>query len=335
MSLRHHLLRPGPIVLSLAIVMGVTGASFGHELFGRLMLRQPQPVRAVEAVQPSAEDEQALAALSAAPTQAQPGNPETALRINASLPFSSAPVEAARPFVAPAGADEAKALDCLTAAVYYEAGFESVDGERAVAQVVLNRLRHPAFPKTVCGVVYQGAPSAGCQFSFACDGSLANAPAPAAWRRAHQVAAEALQGHVMAAVGEATHYHANYVAPYWAPKLAKVTQIGAHIFYRWPGSWGRPGAFTGRYAGGERAFDKATLVRVSNDTPVAQPIDPTDRHAPDDVGGRLDPTLGWHLSDPAPAQSSMAMVLSGQGGATASVAPTTTAAAARPVNSEG
>jgi len=335
MSLRHHLFRPGPIVLSLAIVMGVTGASFGHELFGRLLLRQPQPVRVVEAVQPSAEDEQALAALSATPTQGQPADPAAALRINASLPFSRSPVEAARPFVVPAGNDEAKALDCLTTAVYYEAGFESVDGERAVAQVVLNRLRHPAFPKTVCGVVYQGAPYAGCQFSFACDGSLANTPAPAAWRRARQVAAEALRGHVMAAVGEATHYHASYVSPYWAPKLAKITQIGAHIFYRWPGSWGRPGAFSGRYAGGERAFDKALLVRVSNDAPVAQPVDPTDRHAPDDVGGRLDPTLGWHLSDPSPASSAMAMVLSGQGRTAPAAAPTTTAAVARPANSEG
>jgi hypothetical protein len=217
----------------------------------------------------------------------------------------------------------------MTAAVYYEAGFEPVDGERAVAQVILNRLRHPAFPKTVCGVIYQGAPYAGCQFSFACDGSLGRAPDPIAWRRARKVAAEALAGHVMAAVGEATHYHANYVAPVWAPKLAKITQIGAHIFYRWPGSWGRPGAFTGRYVGGERAFDRSLLIRVSNDTPAATAPDPTDRHAPNDVGGRLDPTIGWKLSDPAPATSAMAAVLSGQG-----TAATTTASA--PVqNSEG
>jgi spore germination cell wall hydrolase CwlJ-like protein len=335
MNVRHHLVKPGPIVLSLAIVLGVTGVSAGHELFGRLTLRQPQAVRAVEAAQPSAEDQQALAAL--ATVEAQPEDPNAALRINASLPYSKAPVEAARPFYVPAGRDQATALDCMTAAVYYEAGFEPVDGERAVAQVILNRLRHPAFPKTVCGVIYQGAPYAGCQFSFACDGSLANAPAPAAWRRARQIAAEALRGRVMAAVGEATHYHANYVAPYWAPKLAKVTQIGAHIFYRWPGSWGRPGAFTGRYAGGERGFDKALLVRVSNDTPVAQPVDPTDRHAPADVGGRLDTTTTWRLSVPSPTESSsaMAMVLSGQGGAAPAPTPTTTAAVARPANSEG
>ncbi|MGE5501260.1 MAG: cell wall hydrolase [Ignavibacteriales bacterium] len=326
MSIRHHLLHPGPIVLSVAIVMGVTGVSAGHELFGRLKPREPQAVRAIEAAQPSAEDEQALAALSEA--QAPAADPNTALRINASLPYSKTPVEAARPFFAPAGRDQATALDCMTAAVYYEAGFEPADGERAVAQVVLNRLRHPAFPKTVCGVIYQGAPYAGCQFSFACDGSLGHAPDPVAWRRARKVAAEALAGHVMAAVGEATHYHADYVAPVWAPKLAKITQIGAHIFYRWPGSWGRPGAFTGRYVGGERAFDRSLLVRVSNDTPAAAPPDPTDRHAPNDVGGRLDPTVGWRLSDPAPATSAMAAVLSGHGNAAQ--------AAAAPVqNSEG
>jgi len=327
MKKRRHLLNPGPIALSIAVVLGATSVSSGHELFG--FMRHPQAARPAESVQPSAEDQQALAAL-ATPVQAQPEDPNTALRINASLPFSKAPVEAARPFFAPAGRDQATALDCMTAAVYYEAGFEPVDGERAVAQVVLNRLRHPAFPKTVCGVVYQGAPAAGCQFSFACDGSLGHAPEPGAWRRARKVAAEALAGYVMTSVGEATHYHANYVAPVWAPKLAKITQIGAHIFYRWPGSWGRPGAFTGRYAGGERAFDRSLLVRVSNDTPVATAPDPTDRHAPNDVGGRLDTTIGWRLSDPAPTSSAMAAVLSGQGG----VAPTTTAAA--PVqNSEG
>lgn len=333
MNLRHHFLKPGPLVLSLAIVMGVTGVSAGHELFGRLLLRDPQPMRAVAAVQPSAEDQQAMEALATATVQTQPSNdPNAALRINASLPFSKAPVEAARPFVAPAGADQARALDCMTAAVYYEAGFEPIDGERAVAQVVLNRLRHPAFPKTVCGVVYQGAPFAGCQFSFACDGSLNNAPQPAAWRRARQVAAEALRGYVMTAVGEATHYHASYVSPFWAPKLAKITQIGAHIFYRWPGSWGRPAAFTGRYAGGERGFDRSLLVRVSNDTPAPQPVDPTDRHAPADVGGRLDTTTTWRLSMPSPTESSsaMAMVLSGQ----STPAPAETAAA-RPQNSEG
>ena len=76
--------------------------------------------------------------------------------------------------------DRRRALLCLTQAVYYEAGFEPLEGRRAVAQVVLNRMRHPAFPKSVCGVVYQGARDPVCQFSFVCDGSLYRAPG--AWR---------------------------------------------------------------------------------------------------------------------------------------------------------
>src|SRR3546814_18340282 len=74
-------------------------------------------------------------------------------------------------------------------------------------------------------------------------------PVPALWRRSAEIARAALTGHVEASVGMATHYHANYVLPRWAPKLTKIEQIGAHIFYRWPGSWGKPRAFSDAYAG--------------------------------------------------------------------------------------
>jgi hypothetical protein len=148
-----------------------------------------------------------------------------------------------------------RSVDCLTAAIYYEAANEPEDGQRAVAQVVLNRVRHPHYPQSVCGVVFQGHQrSTGCQFSFTCDGSLRRTPMANLWERARKVAQEALAGYVHRAVGWATHYHANYVFPYWAPSLAKVGQIGAHIFYRWDGGWGRPGAFVGRYAGAEPAI---------------------------------------------------------------------------------
>src|SRR5213075_2579568 len=121
----------------------------------------------------------------------------------------------------------AQALECLASAIYYEAGNQDENGERAVAQVVLNRVRHPAFPASVCGVVYQGSTRAtGCQFTFTCDGSLARAPERSAWNRAREVAKAALAGFVQPAVGNATHYHANYVAPYWAPTLAKTAVIG-------------------------------------------------------------------------------------------------------------
>jgi spore germination cell wall hydrolase CwlJ-like protein len=148
--------------------------------------------------------------------------------------------------------DFTRSLDCMTAAVYYEAASESDDGQRAVAQVVLNRVRHPAFPHTVCGVVFQGYErSTGCQFSFSCDGALKRQVSEKAWSRARLVAARALSGSVFAPVGWATHYHTDWVVPYWSNTLVKTVQIGAHIFYRWQGRWGTAPAFTARYAAAE------------------------------------------------------------------------------------
>ncbi len=186
---------------------------------------------------------------------------ETAEEINALRAFSKLPIRPMRPFVLHAdGQDASRALKCLAEAVYYESARESQLGQEAVAQVVLNRVRHPAYPKSVCGVVYQGsARSTGCQFSFTCDGSLRYAPEPGLWRRAQDVARRALAGHVNKTVGSATHYHAEYVAPYWAPTLVKMKQVGLHIFYRWTGPWGEPPAFTGRYAGGEAYISPAIL----------------------------------------------------------------------------
>jgi hypothetical protein len=179
--------------------------------------------------------------------------PQDALSINQEIPLASGPNPEARPFpLRGDAASKARALDCLTSAVYYEAGQESTEGQQAVAQVVLNRVRHPAFPKSVCGVVYQGSTRVtGCQFTFTCDGSLARGPMAASWARARKVAEAALAGSVFAPVGYATHYHANYVVPYWASSLAKNAVVGAHIFYRWAGGWGRPKAFENRYAGME------------------------------------------------------------------------------------
>lgn len=159
---------------------------------------------------------------------------------------------AARPLMARgSGEDRWRALQCLTAAVYYEAASEPDGGQRAVAQVVLNRVSHPAYPHTVCGVVYQGSERPGCQFSFACDGSLARRPVAQFWDRARRVATDALAGVVYAPVGLATHYHTWAVHPAWADKLSFIGAIGAHRFYRWGGSAGRPSAFSAVYLGNE------------------------------------------------------------------------------------
>jgi spore germination cell wall hydrolase CwlJ-like protein len=173
--------------------------------------------------------------------------------INALRPAVADGLEPARPFVLTGGADaRAKALNCMTQAVYFEAAFEPLEGQQAIAQAVLNRMRHPGYPKSVCGVIYEGAARAtGCQFSFACDGSLARTPAPALWANAQAVARRALDGFVFKPVGMATHYHADYVSPYWAPTLVKLKQLGQHIFYRWTGPSGTRAAFSGRYSGDE------------------------------------------------------------------------------------
>lgn len=147
--------------------------------------------------------------------------------------------------------DRRRAERCLTDAIYYEAASESEDGQRAIAQVVLNRLRHPAWPKTVCGVVYQGSDLPGCQFSYACDGSLQRAPAPLIWARIAHIARAALDGAVFAPVGMATHYHTWRVNPLWNRGLIITAVLGNHIFYRLPGTDGLPSAFTLAHRGPE------------------------------------------------------------------------------------
>jgi spore germination cell wall hydrolase CwlJ-like protein len=191
-----------------------------------------------------------------------------AMLINALRPVSSEPPLPAKPFVLKASADDrARAEECLTQAIYYEAAIEPVEGMQAVAQTVLNRLRHPGYPKSICGVVYQGSQrTTGCQFSFTCDGALARVPHPVLWERARGVALRSLNGFVLPTIGTATHYHADYVAPYWAPTLYKITQIGRHIFYRWTGPSGLPRAFSGRYAGGESNLSPAILEGLDGRT---------------------------------------------------------------------
>lgn len=148
--------------------------------------------------------------------------------------------------------DTARAHYCLTSALYYEAASESDDGMRAVAQVVLNRVRHPSFPNTVCGVVFQGSQRPlVCQFTFSCDGSMARRPAVAVWARASRIASEALAGRTFPGVGMATHYHTLAVWPSWGRSLVMTNVVGAHIFHRWRGRWSLPASFTNVYTGRE------------------------------------------------------------------------------------
>ena len=179
--------------------------------------------------------------------------PQDAVALNALIPLTKLPTTVATPFsMGKASMAAAQALECLTSAIYYEAGRESDAGQRAVAQVILNRVRHPAYPASVCGVVFQGSTrTTGCQFTFTCDGSMERTPMAVGVGPRAQGRLAALNGAVHAAAGLATHYHANYVLPYWASSLVKTHIEGPHIFYRWSGGWGRPSAFHQRYAARE------------------------------------------------------------------------------------
>jgi spore germination cell wall hydrolase CwlJ-like protein len=311
-----HDMAPDRRVLAIVVLICVTGVAAALALMSGALSAEPHgsdspgPVVRIGLVPsiPTPDDQSALAPISASEAEQR----------NAALPVSIEPVTTAAPFFA-AGANPAartRALDCLAAAIYYEAGSEPVEGQRAVAQVVLNRVRHPSFPNSVCGVVYEGSSrKTGCQFTFTCDGSRARTPTPARLARVRRIASAALAGHVYAPVGLATHYHTDRVFPYWAQSLDKVGNVGAHIFYRWQGVWGRTAAFRQIYSGEERVpelfkpevatdaglasdvranetlaiagFERRVIALKGSDTAIAEPtIEGTERWIiPMDPGG--------------------------------------------------
>ena len=123
--------------------------------------------------------------------------------------------------------------NCLAEAVYYEARSETTDGQKAVAEVVLNRVEHRAFPNSVCAVVYQGAErTTGCQFSFTCDGSTAKLPYGKHWEKSQTIAKHMMIGANAPLTNRATHYHTTGVSPKWAPSLRKLRKYETHVFYR-------------------------------------------------------------------------------------------------------
>lgn len=257
-NIRGHIRRSIVVTGAVVALMAVSGAA-------RYALADPVPVAApVVAADPLPE---------VAPLQLKPVAAADARVINAAAPVSREAGPAASPFyAAEVGIDHGRAQDCLAAAAFFEAG-DLQDDQRAVAQVVLNRVRHPAFPKTVCGVVFQGAERrTGCQFTFTCDGAMTrHPPSPAAWRRARDVAAAALNGAVYAPVGLATHYHADWVLPYWSSSLDRIARIGPHIFYRWTGWWGKPSAFHGKVTGGEPVVGMMSALSPVGDQPLGTP----------------------------------------------------------------
>lgn len=140
----------------------------------------------------------------------------------------------------PAEVFTAKEQKCLAEGIYFEARGEELKGQAAVAQVILNRVRNPTYPNTICGVVYQNENWRNrCQFSFACDRIPDLILAPWHWKTAKEIAMAVTAGKIwLDDVGSATHYHATYVNPPWGRTMKKVAKIGQHIFYRtYGGGW--------------------------------------------------------------------------------------------------
>lgn len=206
------------------------------------------------------------------PNRFLPISPQQAEQLNEEHPLADRPLQTAPPVTLPTEWDtlaRETARRCLATAVYYEAAGEGWRGEMGVAQVVLNRVRHPAYPKSICGVVYEGSHlPTGCQFTFTCDGRLARPPVPSGWKQAVAVADAALSGKVEPRVGMSTHYHTRSVVPYWASSLDKLAVLGNHIFYTFAGAAGNRRAFSGHLRS-DLAPPGANLAQ-----PAAAPLEP-------------------------------------------------------------
>lgn len=216
------------------------------------------------------------------PTPPQAGDPAvTALSPGSHSPhvlqIDNGPAALSMPMRGLTFLDQARALQCMTNAIYYEAGNEPEEGQRAVAQVILNRLASGRWPSSICGVIYQGTERSDrlCQFTFSCDGSMARTPAAPSWARARRIAARVLSGEVFAPAGLATFYHTLAVRPPWADRVRPVAVIGAHIFYRLPGEGGMPAAYRMRYSGREIAQPGAyAFAPPPKPTPLLTPPGP-------------------------------------------------------------
>jgi hypothetical protein len=236
--------------------------------------------------------------------------------------------------------------DCLARAVYFEARGETLNGQYAVAEVVINRVRSTYYPNTICGVVFQGSQRrTGCQFSFTCDGSLRRGVGGAPWTRAQEVARNVIAGSVPRRTGGATHYHTDWVDPHWNNSLIETTRIGTHIFYRMPRNSERAIYASGRRGDfimaasavadaltGADAAATPTLDGKPLDELVAPPVDPASRPLPADEPVNLTPApVAPAVATPTPAAAQATS--SAQPSAAAPAAATNAATApARPVS---
>jgi spore germination cell wall hydrolase CwlJ-like protein len=200
---------------------------------GSLITMRPAAIneRIMQGATPQVGRAEALASTTPAPADA---TPVEVVALSSVPDMSSIPAD--RPnYAAVIDQDQpARERRCLAEAIYFEARGESEEGQAAVAQVVLNRVSSGLYPSTICGVVYQNREHYhGCQFSFACEGRSLRVTESDAWSTAERIASEVTTGKTyLADIGDATHYHADYVRPYWSYRLKKMDVIGHHIFYK-------------------------------------------------------------------------------------------------------
>ncbi|MBL0767577.1 cell wall hydrolase [Sphingopyxis sp. DHUNG17] len=260
------------VLIAVAAIVAVLHASDNQR--GPGQLARPHPVAPPPDVVPE------VPAMELAPIAE-----EDARAANARIPFVTTGLVAPAPFRYSGNGDgRARARDCLAAAMLYEAG-DDARGQQAVGQVVINRARHPAFPKSICGVVFQGSErTTGCQFTFTCDGALSRRNSAAAWARAQANAEAMLSGATYAPVGLATHYHTDWVRPYWSDSFEKIAIDGTHLFFRWPGFWGTPGAFRGVVSGNDGAVAKLAALSPLHAAALGLPSGLASNDAPAEVG---------------------------------------------------
>jgi spore germination cell wall hydrolase CwlJ-like protein len=203
-----------------------------------VIVAAPQPVASIEALKQVEKPAPVTAPLQQASLVAEPSPTEFPKSVMILLPLPKPPLSPAQRLEL-AGKEYDKAEKCLTQAIYFEARNEPARGQQAVAQVVLNRVFSPYYPKDVCSVVYQNAHRhLSCQFTFACDGKPESVNERGAWSRANRIAKQTLDAKVwLPEVNKATHYHAADVRPNWIRDMKVMVRYGLHTFYR-PRNWG-------------------------------------------------------------------------------------------------
>lgn len=265
-----------PMLFGTAILMAGWGISWEEEATGAQGAFKPKAISGLK-VHTGTPD-------GAYPAPSSGSDHAQARKMNAAIPFARSPGAAAFPFrFVGTGTDRIRATDCLAIAAMAESG-HGEDGQRAVIQVVLNRVRHTAFAKTICGVVFEGSHRAtGCQFTFTCDGALARRYSAASWTRARARATQALDGHVYAPVGLATHYHTDWVHPYWSGTLTKLSRVDTHLFFRWPGN-ANPTSLSVPYRGNEPVIGQLAYLPAHSEVPGTSPAQPFANQLAGDMG---------------------------------------------------